>query len=68
MLITDQMRIPQLLHHLNVSQLDVKVLNDRFQGAAYLDVVLEFNSDFMVDKGLEETVWQRLSVRRLNRN
>ena len=55
-LCTDQMRILQLLHHLYIIELDVEILVDRFQRSAYLNVILELDSDFMVDQCLEEAV------------
>lgn len=49
------MRILELLHHLNVIELDVEVLVHALQNALELDVVFELHGDLMVDERLEET-------------
>lgn len=56
LLITYQMRVLELLYHLNIVELDVQVLINRFQRAFDLNVVLELYGDFVVDQGLEEAV------------
>ncbi len=48
------MRILQLILQLNIIQLDIQELVDRFEGAFDRDVVLELDGHFMVDEGLEE--------------
>ena len=53
---TYQMRILQLLQHLDIVQLDVQELVDGFEGALDGDVVFELDGDLVVDEGFEETV------------
>lgn len=48
------MRILELLHNLDIIQLDVEVLIDALERAADLNVVLELDSDLVVDERLEE--------------
>jgi len=48
------MRIFDLFYHSDIIELDIKILIDRLQCSADLDVVLEFHRDFMVDKSLEK--------------
>lgn len=48
------MRVFQLLHDLYIIELDIKELVNGFEGALDRDIVLEFNSHFMVDKSLEK--------------
>lgn len=48
------MGVFQLIHHGDVVQFDVEVLVDALEGAANGDVILELNSDFVVDQRLEE--------------
>lgn len=42
------MRILQFLHHLDIVEFDVEVLVYGLEGALDLDVVLEFDGDFVV--------------------
>lgn len=42
------MRILQLLHHLNIVQLDIQVLIHRFEGAANGDVVFQLDRYFVI--------------------
>lgn len=49
------MRVFDLFHHTDIVKLDVEVLIDRLQRPADLDVVLELDRYFLVDKSLEET-------------
>ena len=51
-----EMRILELLHDLNVIELDVEVLVHALEDTLELDIVLELNSDLMVDERLEEAV------------
>lgn len=51
-----QVRVPHLLVHRDVVQLDVEVLVHALERARDLDVVLELDRDRLVDQGLEETV------------
>lgn len=53
--ITYQMRVFDLFKHLYVVELDVQELVDRFEGSLDRDVVLEFNGDFVIYQGFEET-------------
>lgn len=53
---TYQMRIFQLLQHLDIIQLDVQELVDGFEGAFDGDVVFELDGDLVVDEGFEEAV------------
>lgn len=53
---TYQMRPPHLVHRLCIVQLNVQILIYTLQCAADLDFVLEFDGDFVLDEGLEETV------------
>lgn len=48
------MRILELLHDLDVVELDVEVLVDALEHAADLYVVLELDRDLVVDEGFEE--------------
>ena len=48
------MRVLDLLHDLDVVELDVEVLVDALEDAADLDVVFELDCDLVVDEGLEE--------------
>ena len=48
------MRVLQLFNNLNIIELDIKELIHGFQYASDRDVILEFHSDFVVDKGFEE--------------
>lgn len=48
------MRILEFLNNLNIIQLDIQELVDRFQRAADLDVVFELDGDFVVDERFEE--------------
>src|ERR1700712_3371240 len=59
---TYQMRILHLFHHRDVIQLDVQVLIHALQGASDGDVVLELDSDLVVDQRLEEAEKQHDGV------
>lgn len=48
------MWVLDLLHNFNVIKLDVQELVDRLEGASDGDVILELNSDLMIDEGLEK--------------
>lgn len=48
------MRVFDLFCDLNIIQLDVQELVDRFEGSAYRNVVLKLDRDLVVDKGFEE--------------
>ena len=48
------MGVLQLFDNLNIIELDVEELVHGFQYASDRDVILEFHSDFVVDKGFEE--------------
>ena len=50
------MRILQLLHDLNIIELDIKELIDGFKDAFNGDVIFELDGDFVVDEGFEEAV------------
>lgn len=50
------MRVFDLIHHLNVIELDVQELVDRLEGAADRDVILELHGDLVIDEGFEEAV------------
>ncbi len=54
------MWIFQFLYHLYIIKLDVEILVDRLQRAADLYIILEFDSDLMVDQSLEEAVCRGL--------
>jgi hypothetical protein len=56
---THQMWVLHLFHHRDIVQLDVEVLVDALQCAAYRNVVLELDGDFMVHQCLEEAAWYR---------
>ena len=60
--VTYQMRILQLLQHLDIIQLYIQELIDGFEGAFDGDVVFEFDGYFVVDEGFEETVYERLAL------
>lgn len=53
---TYQMRILDLVHHADVVKLDVQKLIDRLKRAADRYVVLELDSDGVVDEGFEEAI------------
>lgn len=53
------MWILEFFHHLNIIELDVEILIDRFERAADRDIVLQFHRHFVVDQGLEKTVRPR---------
>lgn len=48
------MGVLQLFNNLYIVELDVEELVHRFQYASDRDVILEFHSNFVVDKGFEE--------------
>lgn len=48
------MWVLDFLEHLDVIQLNVQILVDALENAAYLDIVLELDRDLMVDEGFEE--------------
>lgn len=50
------MRVLELLNYLYIIQLDVEKLVHRFQGAFDRDIILEFDSDFVIHKGFEKAV------------
>lgn len=54
--LTDQMWVFQVLNHLDFIELNIEVLIDRLEDTADLDIVLEFDSDFVVHQGLEEAM------------
>jgi hypothetical protein len=43
-----------------IFKLDVKVLVNRLQNSTDLDVILELDRYFVVNQGLEETVWRSI--------
>lgn len=49
------MRVFELIHDRDIVQLDVQVLVDALQCAAYRYIVFEFHRHFCIDKSLEET-------------
>ena len=49
-----QMGVLQLFDNLNIIELDVEELVHRFEYASDRDVILEFHSNFVVDKCFEE--------------
>lgn len=49
------MRVFELIHDRDIVQLDVQVLIDALQCAAYRYIVFEFYRHFRIDKSLEET-------------
>ena len=51
---TDQMRIFELFHYLDIIQFDVEVLVDRLEDTSYGDVVLQLDRHLMIDEGFEE--------------
>lgn len=51
-----QVRVFELLHNLNVVELDVQVLVHAFQNTLELDVIFELHGDLMVDECLEEAI------------
>jgi hypothetical protein len=53
---------PQLIHSFCVVQLDVQVLIDALQRAAYLHFILELDGDFVLDKRFEETAPSALVI------
>jgi hypothetical protein len=53
------MRVLELLHNLNIIKLDVEVLIHTLENALELNIVLELNSDLVVNKGLEKAMRQR---------
>lgn len=46
----------RLIRRLSVIQLDIQVLVDALQRAAYADFILEFDRDFAFDERFEEAV------------
>lgn len=48
------MRVLNLLEHLNIVQLDVQELINRFESPFDRDVVLKLDGDLVIDKGFEE--------------
>ena len=60
-----QMRILDLLEHLNLVELDVEELIDGLEGAANGDIILQFDGDFMVYQRLEEAVRMRQQGRQI---
>lgn len=50
------MWVLKILHYRDIIELDVEILIHGFQGPPDLDVVLELDSDFMVDQRLEEAI------------
>jgi hypothetical protein len=59
------MRPPHLIHCLGVVQLDVQVLIYALERPADLHFVLEFDGDFVLDEGFEETIVDILATIRL---
>lgn len=53
------MRILQLIHELNVVQLDIQELVDGLEGAFDRNVVLELDGHFVIDESLEEAAEQQ---------
>jgi hypothetical protein len=56
------MRPPHLIHRLRVIQLDVQVLIHALERPADLHFVLEFDGDFVLDEGFEETGMYMLAI------
>lgn len=54
---TYEMGVLDLLHDLDVVELDVEILVDALEGALQLYIVLELNGDLMVDEGLEKAAF-----------
>lgn len=54
--VTDQVWIAELVQDRDVVKLDIQVLIDTLECASYRDVVLELNSDLVVDQSFEEAV------------
>lgn len=50
------MRVLVQIEHIDIIELDVKVLVDGFEGPADPDVVLELDRDGLVGEGFEEAV------------
>lgn len=50
------MGVLKLLHNLDVIELDVEVLIHTLENALELNIVLELNSDLVVNKGLEKAM------------
>lgn len=57
------MRILELIHHLDVVELDVEVLVDTLEDAADADVVFELDGHLVVDEGFEEAFQVNVSIR-----
>ena len=55
------MRPPHLVHRFSIVQFDVQVLIYALQGSAYLDLVLEFDGDLVLNERFEETSLTALS-------
>jgi len=55
------MRPPHLIHRLGVIQLDVQILVHALERPADLDLVLEFDGDFVLDERFEETA-RRITI------
>lgn len=55
-LVTDQVWILQLLHHLYIIEFDIEILVHRLQGPADLYIVLELDCYFVIDQGFEKAV------------
>lgn len=54
---TNQVRVLELLDHLNVLELDIEILVDALEDAADADVVFELDRDLVVDEGFEEAFY-----------
>ena len=58
------MRVLVQIQYLDLVELDVEVLVDRLEDTADADVVLEFDGDGLVGKGLEKTGQEIVSIPR----
>lgn len=56
------MRVLELLDNLDVIELNVEVLIHTLEDTLELNIVLELNSDLVVNKSLEKAVRERLSA------
>lgn len=50
------MRPPHLIYRLSIIELDVEILVYAFEGPTDLDLVLEFDGDFVLDERFKEAI------------